>query len=64
VQKCRKSSAGKAMRECKWCEEPFGRLRAGEDRKVKMTLFAFRGAKIHEWTFYDPIKLSSLGNDV
>jgi len=24
-------------------------------RKVKMTLFASRGVKSHEWTFYDPI---------
>jgi hypothetical protein len=26
-------------------------------RKAEMTLFAFRGAKSHEWTFCDPIKL-------
>jgi len=25
-----------------------------------MTFFAFRGAKSHEWTFYDPINVDGL----
>ena len=28
-------------------------------RKVKMTLFAFRGVKNHGWTFYDPIRIEA-----
>jgi hypothetical protein len=31
-------------------------INAPRVRKAKTTLFDFRGAKSHEWTFCDPIK--------